>query len=125
VKPRLPSRLVKRVKAAQNPYLYRVNSPVPGQVRRKLYPSPACGRAESVKRHPELLTGRHEELIPNCGDVDSSVPPSASEHRAHIPLDYRTCPGGALQHESGSATFGMTPMVLADVKQAASERALK
>jgi hypothetical protein len=29
-------------------------------------------------------------LIPNCGDIDSSVPPSASEHRAHIPLDHRT-----------------------------------
>jgi hypothetical protein len=29
-------------------------------------------------------------LIPNCGDVDSPVPPCASEHRARIPLDYRT-----------------------------------
>jgi hypothetical protein len=39
-----------------------------------------CEPVSAVKRHPELLTGRHEEL---------------------------------------------TPMVLADVKQAASERALK
>jgi hypothetical protein len=32
----------------------------------------------------------NRRLIPNCGDIDSSVPPSASEHRAHIPLDHRT-----------------------------------
>jgi hypothetical protein len=29
-------------------------------------------------------------VIPNCGDIDSSAPPSAPEQAAHIPLDYRT-----------------------------------
>jgi hypothetical protein len=45
-----------------------------------MIPRRAAGLRRPVKRHPELLTGRHDEL---------------------------------------------TPMVLADVKQAASERALK
>jgi integrase len=43
------------------------------------------------ERNPEARKrNKNSQLIPNCGDIDSSVPPSASEHRAHIPLDHRT-----------------------------------
>ena len=38
-------------------------------------------------RDPCALVG---PVIPNCGDIDSSAPPSAPEQAAHIPLDYRT-----------------------------------
>src|SRR5260370_38758696 len=52
-------------------------------------------------------------LIPNCGDTDSSAAPSALEHGAYIPLDHRiflqwNVPVGRTQHESGSASFGIT-----------------
>ncbi len=53
-------------------------------------------------------------LIPACGDIDSSTPSSAPEPGANIPLDHCTflqwmCRWGTRRHESGSASFGITP----------------
>jgi hypothetical protein len=52
-------------------------------------------------------------LIPNCGNLDSSLPTSALERCAHISLDHRTflaldVPLEFTQDESGSASFGIT-----------------
>src|SRR5262245_32353534 len=49
-----------------------------------------CVSLGVIRAIPVKMPDRCRTLVPNCGDVDSPVPPSASEHRAHIPLDYHT-----------------------------------
>jgi hypothetical protein len=56
-------------------------------------------------------------LIPDCGDTDSSAALSALEQGACIPLDCRTffamdVPVGRTQHESASASFGISRVVV-------------
>jgi hypothetical protein len=56
-------------------------------------------------------------LIPDCGDTDSSAAPSALEDGAYIPLDHRTflqwmSQWPRTQHESGSASFGISAEVI-------------
>jgi hypothetical protein len=57
------------------------------------------------------------DVIPDCGDTDSSAAPSALEHGAYIPLDHRTflqwtSRWGGTQHESGSASFVISSRIL-------------
>jgi hypothetical protein len=54
-----------------------------------------------------------QSIIPDCGDTDSSAAPSALEDGAYIPLDHRTflqwmSQWPRTQHESGSASFGIS-----------------
>jgi hypothetical protein len=61
-----------------------------------------------------LENGNLQLLILACGDVDSWAPSSVREQGADIPLYFRTflqldVSKGRTQHESGSASFGITP----------------
>jgi predicted TIM-barrel fold metal-dependent hydrolase len=62
---------------------------------------------------PDAIKARIDAVIPDCGDIDSSAARSALEHRAYTPLNHRTFSQwtsrwGGTQHESGSASFGIT-----------------
>ena len=67
-------------------------------------------------------------VIPDCGDTDSSAAPSALEDGAYIPLDHRTflqwmSQWPRTQHESGSASFGIRPLVAEDSRLHSERRA--
>src|SRR5262249_39128473 len=96
-----------------------------------LYRMSALGRWRSHRSLGDPY-GRFDEqgnasgLIPACGDVDSSAPSSAP---SAAPISHWTsvrfcdgCPGRQRQHESGSASFGISSSTRSSAPRDSSQR---